>query len=239
MTLLSSLARITVATSTGATSIPVPFTVQRNDDLLVYRTPSGGSATLLIYGTHYSIADIGEASSVILLVTPAVAGDTYLLARVIDVVQELNLRNQGNYLPETLEKSGLDRIVMMIQQMEVLLSTVDPSLARALLLGVNDIIGTGAYDALSNRIKNLDNPTADQDAATKLYVDTAVGGAVGGGSSFVLATVTAASLPSPSVVYDGLVYRVRDAGLPDILKCCVRQSDGATYEWTVIAAASA
>jgi len=241
MSLTSNVARTVDAPAAGTTEIIVGFKIQRNEDLAVYLTPSGGSATLLTLGTHYSISGLGESSASVRLVTATTAGDVFVFLSDVDYLQELNLRNQGAYFPETLEISGLDRMTRMIQQLAIMAGSGNPSLARALLLSVGDVVGSGAYDALSNRIKNLDDPTADQDAATKVYVDTAVAGVGGGGSGagFIFATVTAAALPTASVSTDGKVYRVRDAGLPDIYKVTMRQSDGATYEWVTLGSASA
>jgi len=240
MTVTTDLSRIPYVAAGGELVLPIPFTIQNVEDLVVYRTQTGGSATLLVYGTHYTITGLGDPTASLSLVAAATAGDLFTLLRIVPVLQLLNLRNQGGYFPETLEKAGLDRIVMMIQQMDDLLSTTDPSIARALLLAVDGVIGSSYYDALSNKISNMDDPVASQDAATKVYVDTAVAGvSSGGGASFVFSTVTAVALPAPSAAFSGLVYLVRDAGLPDVLKVCLRQSNGTTYEWCVLTSASA
>lgn len=239
MSLTSPVARSISIPATGATSILAGFKVQRDEDLQVYRTPSGGSASLLVLGTHYTVTDLGETSAIVNLVTASSAGDIFIFVSAVDYLQELDLRNQGGYLPQTLEIAGLDRIVRMIQQLDVFLSSQDPSLARAMLLDVDAVVGSGAYNALSNRIRNMDDPTADQDAATKIYVDNAVGGVASGGgaSSFISATVTAAALPTAGSTYDGKCYRVRDAGLPDVYKVCMKQSGGG-YGWETLVSAS-
>lgn len=238
MTLTTLQSRVAYVASGGEPFVPVPFPVQRTGDLLVYRTPSGGSATLLTYGTHYSMTGVGDSTGQIGLVTPAVAGDVYDLIRVIQALQELNLRNQGGYLPETLEKAGLDRIVMMIQSAYDILSPTDPTLARALLLNPTDVIGDGAYNALSNRIENVEDGTAAQDVVTLAQMQAAIAGVVGGGGGLTRILVTAAGLPVAGVAYDyaatGIEYIVRDTNFPDVVKRCLRLSTGNTYDWFVV-----
>ena len=238
MSLTTILNRIDVVTAEGVRVIPTTFQVQRAEDLSVYLTPDGGVETLLTYGTHYSISGLMTNAVSITLVTAASANDRYTLIRAVQMLQDVSLRTQGSYNPETTEFL-LDRIVMMIQQLNDLANTANPGLSRALLLGVTDVLGEGAYDALSNRIENLEDPDANQDAATKVYVDTAVAGVVSNGTSFIAATTTLAARPTAGVAYDGLVYRIRDAGLPDVLYVCLRQSSGSTYEWVAFANATA
>lgn len=239
MTVLALNSRVVLSASAGATVLSVPFPVQRGEDLVVWKTPSGGSPTLLTYLTHYSVTvrQINEESCTVTLVVPADAGDSYLIYRIVGVQQELSLRNQGVYLPATQE-AELDRIVMMIQQLDSLLSTLDPSLARALLLTVDSVIGDGQYDALSNRISNLEDGTDTQDAATLGQLQAAVAGVVGGGSGSTRVIVTAATLPVAGIAYDfaatGIEYIVRDSGFPDVIKRCLRLSTGNTYDWFVV-----
>lgn len=241
MTLISNEARIVVATNSGDTMIPTHFKVQREADLQVYRKPYGQDASLLVLGTHYSITGLGETSAIVTLVTPAITNDNYILQRVVDIVQDLNLRNQGGYLPETLEIAGLDRFVMMVQMLAIALNPSNPSLARALLLGVGDVVGSGAYDALSNRIKNLDDGVDPQDAATVAQLLAAIGGVTTGSGGFVNVTLTAAQVAAISLSdlsWKNKVVCVHDAGLPDVIKMFVLTSSGTTVELVTLAGAT-
>ncbi|KAG1387360.1 hypothetical protein G6F60_014143 [Rhizopus arrhizus] len=77
---------------------------------------------------------------------------------------------------------------MICQQLAGFFGLLPGSTLRALLLGRNDVDGQGAYRARDNRIQDLADPKADQDAVNRRsmfayvtdYVDKAIAGVVGG-----------------------------------------------------------
>jgi hypothetical protein len=226
---------------TNASVFPITFPFAQAAHLIVTRINADASQTVLVLDTGYSVAGAGRLSggTVSLIGSVLAASQTLIIERIAPPLQTTDFSNQGEVFPEVAE-AAFDYGRMIDQQVEDLLGIYNAAIAKVIKLARYGVDGSSYYDARSNRISNVDDPTLDQDVATRKFVNTAVGGVVaGGGGSFISATVTAAALPSPAVAYDGLVYRVRDAGLPDIYKTCIRQSDGATYEWVVVAAASA
>lgn len=101
---------------------------------------------------------------------------------------------------------------------------------------------TGDLNMDSHKIIGVTDPTNDQDAATKKYVDDAVAGLpepmVFKGTLGTGGTIT--SLPEASSSNEGYVYKVITAGtyqsisaeVGDILVC--RLVSGTTYEWVLI-----
>lgn len=252
MTLKSATVRNTFAgTPLGISAFSLDYQVDAPEDLLVTRVAANGTETPLIQDVHYSvsgagrmvipgISSVGAPRVTFVVGTPAlVTGETLFVERVIEPLQETSLANLGAAYPATVE-AALDRISEYMQQVEDMLGLYDTTKARVPKLSTRESIGSGAFDARSNRIKNLDDPVADQDAATKKFVQASVAGVVGGGgAAFISATVDSmANLPTPGPAYDGLVYRVRAIGLPDVLLVCLRNSNGTDYEWSAFAAAT-
>ncbi|PUB80897.1 MAG: hypothetical protein DBP02_19835 [gamma proteobacterium symbiont of Ctena orbiculata] len=118
-----------------STTFPFTFTVHDDDHLVVKLTPSGWTETTLTQGTHYTVTlnsdqDDNPGGSIEfpgIDNNPMPTGDTLLIERVVDLLQETDLQNQGGYYPEVVE-SALDKLTMMIQQLqEELVSLPTPS----------------------------------------------------------------------------------------------------------------
>ena len=167
----------------AATPITGPFAynfkVFDSAQIKVTQTDTAGAETVLTLTTDYTLTGIGAAGGgVLTLETALPTSELLTIQRINDGLQPEKARTSGSYTPETHEKAW-DRLAMMMLQIEDILHTIDPANARAPILSVGDVVGTGAFDALSNRIKNLDDPTADQDAATKIHVAGIFSGIVG------------------------------------------------------------
>lgn len=108
-------------------AVVFPFTwpLLAADHLVVERTASGVTTTL-VRGIDYLLTWVapGLAGSVRAIYMdggtpvddPPALGETITLRRVMPVEQETNLRNQGPYLAETVERA-LDRQTMVAQQL--------------------------------------------------------------------------------------------------------------------------
>lgn len=155
MTVTSTLNSDSYTATGGETSLAIQFNVQRTGDLLVYRTPSGGAPILLTYGSQYTIAPLGTPTCVVTLISAAVAGDIYQYRRVLPLLQDLDLRNQGTYLPDSMELGALDRIVEMIQQQQTDISDLSA--------------GPGGGSFLFSTVPASGLPTASAGTAGKVY----------------------------------------------------------------------
>ena len=118
MTVASTLNRKTYAgngvTVAFATS-PVVF--YEDEDLVVNVTVDATGATEeLVLGDDYSVTGgNGSAGTVTLLVTPA-TGETVVIRRVLDTVQEFDPENNDVSDADALEQA-LDKLTMMVQQL--------------------------------------------------------------------------------------------------------------------------
>ena len=109
--------------TSGGPNFPVPYRFLKNDDvqaMLIY--PDGITIEPLAAGTQYTLVGAGNQSGGTLTSAYAsgvLAGGGYTLRiqRVLAIVQETDLRNQGKYLAETQE-TALDRAAMIDQQQQ-------------------------------------------------------------------------------------------------------------------------
>lgn len=161
------------------TSFPYTFRIFKASDLVVVTNDSSGFLRTLILNTEYTVTGAGSYSGgSVVLREPLPNGWSIAIDRVLSVVQETDLRNQGKFFAETHE-GAFDYLTMLIQQCFgwLRLALQKPSfIARY-------------YDAKQNRISNLADPSVAQDAVNnrsmRSYVDSAVAGVVGGYGWFI------------------------------------------------------
>ncbi len=118
-----------------ANSYSFLFSVFTSSDLLAVVTSPTGVSTLLGLTTDYTVSGLnpsgGPASSgSIVLVNNSQAwltagnlktGWTLTITRNVSLDQNTSIRNQGDFYQESIE-SALDRIVMMVQQLQLAIS---------------------------------------------------------------------------------------------------------------------
>ena len=170
MTISNENTRVAV-TAGGLSTFTYNFRILNEADLLVILKSAAGVETTQTLTTHYTVTGVGNASG-----GTIVFGSTPTATDVVNIVldpelkQLLDFTAAGPFPAESLE-SGLD------SQLNVNKRTRD-LVDRSLNLPDGDVDGSGAYDANSNRIKDLATPTGANDAATKSYTDSVVAAAV-------------------------------------------------------------
>lgn len=99
----------TVAFETG-------FRFDANSHLTVTLTASGVTTTKT-EGTHYSVTGAGVAAGgTVTMVTAPASGETLTISRNTPILQEVDLRPNGGYLPDTIEESMVDKIFRIVQE---------------------------------------------------------------------------------------------------------------------------
>lgn len=100
----------------STTEFPVTFPFLEDDDLVVYLIDNTGASTTLTIDTHYTVTGAGGSSGTVTTVATYASGNTILIDRVVDLLQETDLENQATYYPEVLE-DALDKLTMIAQQL--------------------------------------------------------------------------------------------------------------------------
>lgn len=95
------------------------FKIFEESDLLVTKMNTSGVETVLALTTDYTVSGEGESSggSITLVAGNLATGYILTIRRVMDVVQETDIRNQGSYYPAVIEDQ-LDKMVMIDQQQQ-------------------------------------------------------------------------------------------------------------------------
>ena len=155
----------------GGPAFPIPYRFLQNSDIEAVLVKQDGTSEMLTVA-QYTLSGAGAQSGGTLTSSYAagflgVAGSSLTISRIMDPVQPTDLRNQGKFLAETHE-TVFDRLTMLIQQGFSILG-------RALLRP----IGKNYYDAEGRQVKNVADPTSQQDAATKSWTETYLGGLIG------------------------------------------------------------
>ncbi|EHL2759618.1 tail fiber domain-containing protein [Escherichia coli] len=161
------------------TSFPYTFRIFKKTDLVVQVSDLNGNVTELVLDTGYKVTGAGTYSGgEVVLPSPLAAGWRITIERVLDVVQETDLRNQGKFFPEVHE-DAFDYLTMLIQRC---FGWFRRALMKPSLLAKY-------YDAKQNKISNLADPSLEQDAVNnrsmRNYVDAAIAGVVGGFGWFI------------------------------------------------------
>jgi len=164
MTVSTEVSREEYTGNGVTTDFDYRFRVFSAEDLVVSVADTTETITVLTLNTDYTVTGAGSRTGgKVKLLSPLAFNWRISIERALPVTQETDIRNQGNFFPEVHE-DAFDKLTMLIQQVWGYFGL---ALRKPTWLAKY-------YDAQGNRIANLGNPINPQDAATKIYVDTAV-----------------------------------------------------------------
>lgn len=143
----------------GVTTVfPFDFRIFEAEDLEVSLTLADGTVEEWVLGTDFTVPakweDVQAGGEIIATTAPA-SGTTLAIKRVLDLLQQTDLRNQGDFLAEVIEDQ-FDRFAMQDQQ----ISEVQGRTLQRPLAG-------GGWNALGYPIKNLGASVDPNDAVRK------------------------------------------------------------------------
>ena len=205
----------------GATSVySYTFKIFASSDLEVTQQDLAGAVTTLILSTHYTVSGVGAAAGGSITLTAGNLTTNFKLTirRVRLLTQTTDLRNQGNFYPETYE-DAYDHLMMVCQQLKDDID-LSPRLP-ATTTGINMTLpapealkwyrlnaGGTAWELMSaGSLTGVTAFTADLVlSGSTLSLDKPVLRGLAGGTGNAL-TMTAS--PAPTVLSDGLRVQVR------------------------------
>lgn len=148
---------------------PYTFRIFKKTDLKVTKS-SGGVETPLTVDIDYTVTDVGEEAggTIVLTAGNLPVDDLLTIRRVVDLLQETDIRNQGDFLPEVHEDE-FDRGVMRDQQQQeeldravknpetVPASTFKPELPADIATPNRALITNSAGDGFALGLTAVDN----------------------------------------------------------------------------------
>jgi len=173
------------------------FRILDQDDLLVTVRDLSDVETTLAITTDYTVTGVGSLSGGTIVLTGGNLATGYILSirRVVPLVQETDIRNQGAFYPE-IHEDQFDRQVMMAQQQQ---DEVDRSVKLAETIDPNDfdtrlpasIVGSVNQTVMTNATGDgfEPGPTANEVANAQSYATAA-----GASATAAAASETAAAL---------------------------------------------
>jgi hypothetical protein len=177
------------------------FRILDQDDLLVTVRDTSDVETTLAITTDYTVTGVGSLSGGTIVLTAGNLATGYVLSirRVVPLVQETDIRNQGAFYPE-IHEDQFDRQVMMAQQQQdevdrsvKLAETIDPAdfdtrLPASIVGSVNQTVMTNATgDGFEP------GPTANEVANAQGYATAAAASQAAAAASAASAAASAIS----------------------------------------------
>lgn len=118
MTVATSSNRVDYTGNGSTTVFSFSYRIFENADLVVTQATEEGVETELTLGTDYTVSGAGSYNGgSITLATALPSGYSLTIQRVLEITQETDLRNQGQFFAETHE-DVFDRLVMVTQQLQ-------------------------------------------------------------------------------------------------------------------------
>lgn len=145
----------------GVTKIfPIPFYFLQNSDIQIVVNDALGNLYPAVQNVDYTVTGAGnQAGGTATFGVAPINGRTITIQRIVPATQLTDYQPNDDFPAETHERA-LDKLTMLVQQ-------VNAGLSRALVRPV----GKNYYDAGGRQIKNVADPTDQQDAATMKWTD--------------------------------------------------------------------
>lgn len=117
MTVPNTTRRVTFPGDDGTVTFPYSWKIFDQGHLVVTLIDAAGVSTVQTISTHYTVTGVGVPSGGnVVMITPPATGETLVIERVVPLTQSTDLRNTGNFIPQTLE-DAFDYMTMALQQM--------------------------------------------------------------------------------------------------------------------------
>lgn len=144
MTITTQTSYVTLAGNGGTTVFPYSFLIPTSDALVVsYTSPGPNSTTVIVPQSQYSFTGIGNAAGGTVTYNPGSpipTGSSITIQRVLPIVQQSSISNQGGFYPQTYE-AALDYLTMVCQDLQAQISGF--------------IFGAGTSVAVTNTISSV------------------------------------------------------------------------------------
>lgn len=247
MTLSTQLSKASFA-GNGVTAVfPLPFPFLREADIKVLLSREGEETSLSL-GTHYTLSGAGQASGgALTMLAPPATGQTLVVWRAPDIVQEVDYVENSAFPAETHE-AALDLLTMICQSLQEQLgravlypvSTPDGDIldSRSFLATAaasRDDARQSAQDAAANNAKAAASATESAAAASRAEAAATTAedmAATADGLLKVSPTdVLAQTLTAKLAAGDGLAETLREAGGAESLLLSVALAANAGLEF--------
>lgn len=127
MTIASAVSRVNYTGNGSVSTYPYTFRIFQDADLLVTVTDTSGAETTLTLTTDYTVTGAGDSgggnvvlvsnSQAWLTAGKLTSGYGLVIRRVLELTQETDIRNQGDFFPESHEDE-FDKLTMVDQQQQ-------------------------------------------------------------------------------------------------------------------------
>lgn len=164
MTLSSATSEVEYSGNGSTTVFAYTFKIHAASHLTVSVVTAGVVSTKVL-NTDYTVSGAGSANGGnVTFTSPPASGTTVLIQRTVPLTQTTDLKNQGDFYPETHE-NAFDRLMMGIQQVNRLATSA-----------LRTPVGLDDYEAGGVKIVDLADGEDATDAATKGQLDDAITG---------------------------------------------------------------
>jgi hypothetical protein len=119
MSIASETSRVDYVGNASTDEYDFTFLIFAEDDLLVSLRDTDDIETTLTLNTDYTVDGIADPDGGTITLTAGNlgSGETLTIRRVRDIIQETDIRNQGEFFPETHEDT-FDQLTMVDQQQQ-------------------------------------------------------------------------------------------------------------------------